>query len=112
MAAAQVPELSEREEVAKSVLEKGRQLTEGLERTAAKHGKILNDRAFLDALSLVRRRQNLFEIQKFCQICAEEGIYFHPHHNWFVGNAHDSKSIEKPFASPIGPSANGSWEND
>ena len=26
---------------------------------------------------------------------AEEGIYFHPHHNWFVGNAHDSKSIEQ-----------------
>ena len=88
-------ELSEREGVAKSVLEKGRQLTEGLERTAAKHGKTLRmtgpssmpypwfegDRTCLKSKNFVR--------------FAEEGIYFHPHHNWFVGNAHDSKSIEE-----------------
>ena len=89
-------ELSEREEVAKSVLEKGRQLTEGLERTAAKHGKTLR---MTGPSSMpypwFEGDTNLFEIQKFCQICAEEGIYFHPHHNWFVGNAHDSKSIEQ-----------------
>ena len=89
-------ELSEREDVAKSVLEKGRQLTEGLERTAAKHGKTLR---MTGPSSMpypwFEGDTNLFEIQKFCQICAEEGIYFHPHHNWFVGNAHDSKSIEQ-----------------
>lgn len=89
-------ELSEREEVAKSVLVKGRQLTEGLERTAAKHGKTLR---MTGPSSMpypwFEGDTNLFEIQKFCQICAEEGIYFHPHHNWFVGNAHDSKSIEQ-----------------
>ena len=89
-------QLSEREEVATSVLEKGKQLTEGLERIAVKHGRNLK---MTGPSSMpypwFEGDENLFEIQKFCQICAEEGIYFHPHHNWFVGNAHDSKSIEE-----------------
>jgi len=89
-------ELSQRDDVAKNVLEKGKQLTEGLERAAAKHGKNLR---MTGPPSMpypwFEGDENLFEVQKFCQACAEEGIYFHPHHNWFLGNAHDSKSIEQ-----------------
>jgi glutamate-1-semialdehyde 2,1-aminomutase len=88
-------ELSQRENVAKKVLNKGKQLAEGLEQAAAKHGKKFQ---MTGPTSMpypwFEGDENLFEIQKFCQICAEEGIYFHPHHNWFLGNAHDSKSIE------------------
>ena len=89
-------QLSAREDVATSLLEKGKQLTEGLERIAVKHGRNLK---MTGPSSMpypwFEGDENLFEIQKFCQACAEEGIYFHPHHNWFVGNAHDSKSIEE-----------------
>ena len=89
-------ELSQRDDVAKSVLGKGKQLTEGLERAAAKHGKNLRMTVPSSMhYPWFEGDENLFEIQKFCQVCAEEGIYFHPHHNWFLGNAHDSKSIEQ-----------------
>jgi glutamate-1-semialdehyde 2,1-aminomutase len=89
-------ELSERDDVVAKVLEKGNQLTEGLERAAGKHGRNLR---MTGPSSMpypwFEGDDNLFEIQKFCQICAEEGIYFHPHHNWFLGNAHDSESIDQ-----------------
>ncbi len=89
-------ELSEREGVAEKVLAKGKELTEGLERVAEKFEKNLK---MTGPPSMpypwIEGDENLFEIQKFCQFCAEEGIYFHPHHNWFLGNAHDSESIEK-----------------
>jgi len=88
-------ELSQRENVAEKVLHQGKQLTEGLEKAATKHGKNFQ---MTGPTSMpypwFKGDENLFEIQKFCQICAEEGIYFHPHHNWFLGNAHDSRSIE------------------
>ena len=32
--------------------------------------------------------ESLFKIQKLCQYCASEGLYFHPHHNWFFGSMH------------------------
>ena len=38
---------------------------------------------------------NLFKIQKFCQFCSEEGLYFHPHHNWFLGSAHSESDLEE-----------------
>ena len=39
--------------------------------------------------------ENLFLIQKFCKLASEKGLYFHPHHNWFISDAHDQDSLEK-----------------
>jgi glutamate-1-semialdehyde 2,1-aminomutase len=39
--------------------------------------------------------ENLFLIQKFCQLASKQGLYFHPHHNWFISDAHDQESLKK-----------------
>jgi glutamate-1-semialdehyde 2,1-aminomutase len=31
----------------------------------------------------------------FCGVCARGGIYFHPHHNWFISAAHTERDIEQ-----------------
>ena len=39
--------------------------------------------------------ENLFRIQKFCEIAAGKGLYFHPHHNWFISNAHEKNDLDE-----------------
>jgi glutamate-1-semialdehyde 2,1-aminomutase len=36
---------------------------------------------------------DLFLLQKFCRFAAGEGLFFHPHHNWFISNAHNEESL-------------------
>jgi glutamate-1-semialdehyde 2,1-aminomutase len=31
----------------------------------------------------------------FCAAAAERGVYFHPHHNWFVSAAHTEADIDR-----------------
>ena len=42
--------------------------------------------------------ENLYSMQRFCESCAEKGLFFHPHHNWFLSNAHDTESIDQAIA--------------
>mgnify|MGYP001164894900 CR=1 FL=1 len=92
-------ELAERENAADAILQKGTLLSEGLERVADNHGQALR---MTGPPSMpypwFEGDDNLFKIQTFCQLCAEDRIYFHPHHNWFLSNAHDSESIEQAIA--------------
>jgi len=89
-------ELSGRGKVADAVLEKGNRLCTGLEQAASQAGQSLRmtGPASMPYPSF-EDDESLFKIQKFCRLCAEEGIYFHPHHNWFLGNAHDDESINR-----------------
>jgi glutamate-1-semialdehyde 2,1-aminomutase len=34
----------------------------------------------------------------FCAAAAERGVYFHPHHNWFVSAAHTDADIDRTLA--------------
>ena len=36
---------------------------------------------------------DMFLLQRFCRMAAGEGLFFHPHHNWFISNALDNESI-------------------
>jgi glutamate-1-semialdehyde 2,1-aminomutase len=36
---------------------------------------------------------DLFLLQNFCRLAAGEGLFFHPHHNWFISNAHNKESL-------------------
>ena len=38
---------------------------------------------------------NLYLLQQFCELCALEGVFFHPHHNWFLCGAHEEATIDK-----------------
>ena len=42
----------------------------------------------------IENDDNLFKIQEFCRLCAGEGLYFHPHHNWFISNSHSYESLD------------------
>ena len=41
---------------------------------------------------------NLYLLQRFCGLCAEEGVFFHPHHNWFLCGAHAEADIDEALA--------------
>ena len=92
-------ELSARDDVVSGVLEKGFHLCDGLQRVSKDRGQSL---CMTGPTSMpypwFEGDDSLFEIQTFCQLCAKEGIYFHPHHNWFLSNAHDSGSIDRAIA--------------
>lgn len=92
-------ELSKREKVADAVLQKGTLFCDGLERVADEHGL---DFRMTGPPSMpypwFEGDENLFKIQMFCQLCAEDGVYFHPHHNWFLSNSHDSESVNQAIA--------------
>ena len=38
---------------------------------------------------------DLFLLQQFCELCAMKGLFFHPHHNWFLCGSHDDATIDQ-----------------
>lgn len=38
---------------------------------------------------------NFVRSQLFCSECVKRGIFFHPHHNWFISCAHTEKDIKE-----------------
>ena len=41
---------------------------------------------------------DLYKIQEFCKIASNKGLFFHPHHNWFISNAHNKNSLESALS--------------
>ena len=37
--------------------------------------------------------ENLYLLQEFCSHCCKQGVFFHPHHNWFLCAAHTESDI-------------------
>lgn len=74
----------------------GTLLCRGLEEQARGHGLSVNVTgppaipfmSFTDDPDFVRNRL-------FCAACAEHGVYFHPHHNWFLSAAHTEEDIAR-----------------
>lgn len=42
--------------------------------------------------------ENLYLIQKYCKLAANHGLFLHPHHNWFISDAHDRESIDQSLS--------------
>ena len=89
-------EISLRNSVAQNVLNKGRDFCSGIKKIAAKNGFSLSMTGpssmpypYFDEDS------DLFLLQKFCRLAAQEGLFFHPHHNWFISNALDIEMISE-----------------
>ncbi|MRR08407.1 MAG: hypothetical protein EG828_16105 [Deltaproteobacteria bacterium] len=38
---------------------------------------------------------NFLRSQFFCAECAKRGVFFHPHHNWFLSAAHTAEDINR-----------------
>ena len=42
--------------------------------------------------------EDLYQIQSLCKLAAKHGLYFHPHHNWFISDAMTEKEINQSLS--------------
>lgn len=42
---------------------------------------------------------NFMDWQRYCAAAMAEGVFFHPHHNWFLCAAHDENTIDEALAA-------------
>jgi len=80
--------ISAADRVAESVLEKGKQFCFQLE-ALARSRQIPLQMTGIPSMPYpwIEGDENLYQIQALCKCCASQGLYFHPHHNWFISNA-------------------------
>lgn len=94
-AAKQCLEIIERDNVPATLTKAGERLIRGLEAAAASHGiRIIGSEPFAAPMIAFDGDADLRQIQRFSELCAEEGVLFHPHHNWFVSLAHTDAVID------------------
>ena len=79
-----------------SHLEKlGRKLIKGIGNEALGHGFKMRFSG-PPAMPFMRfaDEKNFFQLQRFCALAATEGVFLHPHHNWFLSAAHTAIDID------------------
>ncbi len=87
--------ISKRDSVAQSVLEKGAYFCQKLEDAARQENFPLTMTGPKSMpYPTIENDENLFKIQEFCRICSGKNLFFHPHHNWFISNAHTYESLD------------------
>jgi glutamate-1-semialdehyde 2,1-aminomutase len=88
-------EISHEFNVADSILAKGKYFSQGMCAKAKKYNLPLNmSGPYSMPYPCFDGDESLFRIQKFCEIAAGKGLYFHPHHNWFISNAHSKADLD------------------
>ncbi|MEK9772205.1 MAG: aminotransferase class III-fold pyridoxal phosphate-dependent enzyme [Opitutae bacterium] len=84
------------QETAESVLRKGTLFCEQLESIAQKCGIPLRMTGVRSMpYPWIEGDDNYYQIQTLCKIAASYGLYFHPHHNWFISNAMNDQDLEQ-----------------
>jgi glutamate-1-semialdehyde 2,1-aminomutase len=92
-------EICEKDSVANHVLDKGKYFCSGLESLALEFNfKLRMTGPASMPYPWFDGDDDLYRIQNFCQIASKYGLFFHPHHNWFISNAHDQTSLDKALA--------------
>ncbi len=83
----------------KVVRELGEKLMKGLGERASAHGLqvSLTGPAAIPFMKFANET-NFLRSQLFCGECAKRGVFFHPHHNWFLSTAHTEQDIEQSLA--------------
>ena len=89
----------ERDDVPAHLARVGAYLREGMQRLAAKHGTPIRYTG-ADAMPFMTfaDERNFFRSQTFCREAIRRGVFFHPHHNWFLCAAHTEKDIDEALA--------------
>lgn len=74
----------------------GERLMTGLKQSAAQHGIELHPSGppAMPFLTFTGDR-DLRRSQKFAALASAHGIFFHPHHNWFVSTAHSPHDLDE-----------------
>ena len=87
--------ISERDAVVEKVSVKGQFFCDGMEAIAMEYGY---DFKMTGPPSMpypwFSEDDDLYKIQQFCKLASNRGLFFHPHHNWFISNAHDQESLK------------------
>jgi glutamate-1-semialdehyde 2,1-aminomutase len=74
----------------------GEMLIHGLKDSANSHGLQITISG-PPAMPFMRfsNETNFMRSQLFCGECSKGGVFFHPHHNWFLSTAHTKKDIDQ-----------------
>jgi glutamate-1-semialdehyde 2,1-aminomutase len=83
-----------RDRIPDRLRERGSELLNGLEDAAASHRiKVKGMEPAAAPYLVFENDADLRGIQRFSTLCAERGVLFHPHHNWFISAAHSAGAI-------------------
>ena len=95
-AALKTLEIAEREDLPKQLEENGEQLVSGMLALGERHGVPLQSSG-PGAMPYVRvaKDTSFHKQQALCAAAVEQGLYLHPHHNWFLSAAHTTGIIEE-----------------
>jgi glutamate-1-semialdehyde 2,1-aminomutase len=86
----------ERENSIAHMAEMGRLLREGFTQAAARHGLALRYTGH-DTMPFMTfaDETNFYRSQLFSREAVKRGVFFHPHHNWFLSAAHTAADIDE-----------------
>lgn len=88
-----------REAVPERLEKMGRRLRAGLEGAARRHGfRLTMTGPESMPQPALEGDPDLFLLQRFCAGAVARGVFFHPHHNWFLGAAHTEQDIDAAVA--------------
>ena len=86
----------ERDKVPERLEALGEQLLAGLEKAAIENGMRLRGcRPAAAPMITFDGDSDLRIMQRFSELCAEQGVLFHPHHNWFISLAHTEAIVDE-----------------
>ncbi len=88
-------EIVERDDVPRRLEQLGRRLFDGLDAAARQHGfsVVCSGPPAIPFMSF-SDDPGFHRMQAFAALCAAEGVFYHPHHNWFLCAAHTEDDID------------------
>jgi glutamate-1-semialdehyde 2,1-aminomutase len=95
-AAQKTLEILKRDECIKRLEVLGQRLRDGLERVGeVSCFSIKSSGPPAVPFYRIAGESNFYLQQKFCRSIISKGVYFHPHHNWFMSAAHNESDIDE-----------------
>jgi glutamate-1-semialdehyde 2,1-aminomutase len=86
----------ERDNAISHMQKMGMLLTEGLQQRATKHGlQVRNSGPPSLPYLTFSNEKNFLRQQRFCTETVRRGVFFHPHHNWFISAALKERDVEQ-----------------
>lgn len=93
-------QILERENAIAKMLKLGKLLLDGLQERAIRHGlQVCGSGPSSLPLMRFSNETNLFRQQRFCAETVRRGVFFHPHHNWFMSASMSEADIEQALAT-------------
>ncbi len=93
-------EILDRDQVPVRLENAGLRLREGLVKLGARHGhEVIASGPPAVPTYRFAADPGFRRFQHFCALAAAEGVFFHPHHNWFLCAAHADADIDQALAA-------------